>query len=238
MKKPLRWVPLWIDSWLYGSTRNELTNEERALWIDLLALAGKDQGFIRANENIPYPPEQLAGLLRQPVELLNKTIERCVETQKLTRLENGALYVTSWLTYKLTPQYRRKLVPGPVEEKEEERTKEEEIKKEESRGEESKGKGNTVSKKGNIVSKKRNNPPPNNNLPDIPKNLPFDVKDKLIIQRKEIRKLERVLNDEKEIKYQTKHGNYNSVNDCRKAYKEELERLKKEFSQEVNDYRD
>jgi hypothetical protein len=112
MKKPLNWVPLWIDSWLYGSTRNELTNEERALWVDLLALAGKDQGFIRANENIPYPPEQLAGLLRQPVELLNKTIDRCVETEKLTRLENGALYVTNWLTYKLTPQYRRRLVPG------------------------------------------------------------------------------------------------------------------------------
>ena len=63
MKRPLNWIPVWIDSWLYGSTRLDLSLEQRAIFLDLLLLAGKDEGYIRANESIPYPLPQIAGLL-------------------------------------------------------------------------------------------------------------------------------------------------------------------------------
>jgi hypothetical protein len=115
MKKPLTWIPLWIDSWLYGSTRIELTLEQRAIFVDLLALAGKDEGFIRANVEIPYPIEQLAGLIAVSPDLLSRTIERCIETGKIERLPNGTLRIVNWERFKLTRQYRHRLEnPSPL----------------------------------------------------------------------------------------------------------------------------
>lgn len=111
MKKPLKWIPLWIDPWLFGSTRIELTLPQRAIWIDLLTLAGKDSGFIRANEGVAYPLGQLAGYLSVPVDILSETIDRLIETKKLTRLEDGTLFVTKWNDYQISAQYRRRISP-------------------------------------------------------------------------------------------------------------------------------
>jgi hypothetical protein len=58
------WFPFWVDKWIWGSMRIEFEPIERAIWVDLLALAAKDDGYIRANEDIPYPLEQLAGIRR------------------------------------------------------------------------------------------------------------------------------------------------------------------------------
>jgi hypothetical protein len=113
VKRPLNWIPLWVDPWLVGSTRLELTLEQRGVWIDLLALAAKDSGFIRANEVVPYPLDQLASLLRVPEPVLQETIARCIETSKLERLSDGTLYVVSWAKYSLTGRYRRRLAATP-----------------------------------------------------------------------------------------------------------------------------
>jgi hypothetical protein len=112
MKKPLKWLPLDVDSWLFGSTRLELTHAQRAIFTDLLALAAKDSGFIRANEITSYPVEQLAGLLRADVELVASTIERCIETGKLVRFSIGTLKVTNWERYQLSRQYRWQVENG------------------------------------------------------------------------------------------------------------------------------
>ena len=65
------WFPLWVDKWIFGSTRIELEPDERAVWVDLLALAAKDDGWVRANNNIPYQTQQLSGLLNISLDLLN-----------------------------------------------------------------------------------------------------------------------------------------------------------------------
>jgi hypothetical protein len=57
------WIPLWIDKWLMGSTRFELEAGERSVFIDLMVLGAKDDGFIRANESMGYPHEYLARIL-------------------------------------------------------------------------------------------------------------------------------------------------------------------------------
>lgn len=115
-KEPLTWIPLYIDKWLYGSTREELEADECSVWIDLLALAGKDDGFIRANEGFPYSEARLAGLLGRPEELVHRTIEKCIKTftanpderPKLTRLPDGTLYVTNWAEYQLSDRHARR----------------------------------------------------------------------------------------------------------------------------------
>jgi len=109
MKKPLTWVPWYVDSWIFGSSRIELTRAQRSDFLDLVLLAGKDDGYIRANLTTPYPLAQLAGLLCIDPPDLEETINRCVEVGKISRLSNGVLYVCNWETYKLTDRWRRKL---------------------------------------------------------------------------------------------------------------------------------
>ena len=109
MKKPLTWVPWYVDSWIFGSSRIELTRAQRSDFLDLVLLAGKDNGYIRANLTTPYPLAQLAGLLCIDPPDLEETINRCVEVGKISRLSNGVLYICNWETYKLTDRWRRKL---------------------------------------------------------------------------------------------------------------------------------
>jgi hypothetical protein len=113
-KQVYAWFPLWSDKWLWGSTRLELSPAERSVWVDFMALANKDDGHIRANESTPYPPEQLAGMFRVPVNILISTIEKCLKHEKLVRLPNGTLYIKNWEEYALTSRYKR-LISGKAE---------------------------------------------------------------------------------------------------------------------------
>jgi len=107
------WFPWWPDKWIFGSMRIECTVEERAIWVDLLSLASKDNGFIRANEEIPYPLEQLAGMLRIPGDIFIKAVEKFINLKdkdgkgKLTRMKDGTLYVTTWEDYQFSESYHR-----------------------------------------------------------------------------------------------------------------------------------
>lgn len=102
------WFPLWIDKWLFGSTRHELEPDERSIWLDLMAVSWKDKGYVRANAGIPYPPQQLAGMLCVSVELLLKTVEKCKGVGKLIEQPDGTLYLPSFEEYKLTPRHQRR----------------------------------------------------------------------------------------------------------------------------------
>jgi len=113
------WIPLWVDKWLFGSTRIELSPEERGVWIDLIALASKDDGYIRANQGCPYPLEQLAGMLIVPKEVLEKTINKCLEPNvgKLEKLPDGTLKIKSWEKYELSKRHKRRIIFKSMSEK-------------------------------------------------------------------------------------------------------------------------
>jgi len=102
-----KWFPFWVDKWIFGSMRIEFSLEERAIWIDLLALASKDDGYIRANEDIPYPLEQLAGILIIPQDKLKKAIDKFIKKGKLIKRTNGTLLVAKWEKYQLSESYMR-----------------------------------------------------------------------------------------------------------------------------------
>jgi len=111
------WFPFWIDKWLFGSTRLELSPAERGIFIDLMALAQKDGGYIRANTGVPYRLEQLAGFLCLDKALLEKTIERCIEVGKLERLGDGTLRLVSFEKYITSERHRRRLNADMMAEK-------------------------------------------------------------------------------------------------------------------------
>lgn len=108
--KTLDWIPLWVEKWLWGSTRLELEHDERAIWIDLLVIASKDYGFVRANEDIPYLQKQLAGLLCCDEDLLNRSLEKCIKYKKIEKLKNGTLRIINWDAYQLTDRHKRRLM--------------------------------------------------------------------------------------------------------------------------------
>lgn len=113
------WFPFWIDKWIFGSTRDELTVEECAVWIDFLALSYKDDGYIRANVGIPYPIKRLSGLLNRSEKLIQQLIDKCLDPKinKLRLEPDGTLYVLSHPEYELSSRHKRRLeAEDPCEE--------------------------------------------------------------------------------------------------------------------------
>lgn len=105
----MNWIPLWVDKWIFGSTRIELKPDERAVWVDLMALGAKDNGFIRANPETPYTNQQLAGLLCISEELLVRALVQCTSTGKIKKCESGAgYYICNWSEYQLSERHKRR----------------------------------------------------------------------------------------------------------------------------------
>lgn len=104
----LMWFPIWVEKWVFGSTRHELLPDERSVWLDLLCLASMNDGHIYANEGMPYPLPQLAGLLVIPLELLQRTIDKCLKYEKLEVRKDDTLYVTNWKQYRLSERHRKR----------------------------------------------------------------------------------------------------------------------------------
>jgi len=109
------WIPLYVDKWIFGSTRLELEPDERGVFVDLMALAAKDDGYIRANPNMAYLPQQIAGLLNIPVELLERTIEKCVKYKKMVKQKNGILYMTNWDKYQFSERHKRRVMSAETD---------------------------------------------------------------------------------------------------------------------------
>jgi len=199
MKKPLSWLPWRVDSWLYGSSRHELTRAQRSDFLDLALFSAKDDGWIRANETMPYPISQLAGMLCVQPEELEETIERCIAVGKITRHRNGILRITNYETYKLTDRWRRELDKKPLSPSPSSKNK-----SKKRRGEESKGKRNTPPKKRKGVPKKRNSPPTSPRKielieEEIPKGLAFKDGDELRELKREHNDLIRLAGNEEEM---------------------------------------
>jgi len=117
-KRTQLWIPLYVDKWIFGSTRLELEPDERGVFLDLMVLSAKDEGYIRANESMGYHPRQLAGLLNITEELLLSTITKCKNVGKLEEPMPGIYKLAKWDNYQLSEDYRyrietgRKQVPG------------------------------------------------------------------------------------------------------------------------------
>lgn len=104
-----KWIKLWVDEYLMGTTRFELTPEERAVWVDLLALAGKsrEEGKIYAGKYDSgyrgYPLDYLAGILVVPPKVLQLTLEKCQKYEKIRVLHdehnNLIIEILNWEKY-------------------------------------------------------------------------------------------------------------------------------------------
>jgi hypothetical protein len=122
------WVKLWTNEWLDGTTRYQMSDAQRAFWIDLLALAGRSRfpGIICAGRDgdrfVGYPINRFQSLMAEPIDieatlaLFERTGKIKVEVTskgppKLYKIEllNWAKYQSEYQRLKKyrTPQYTR-----------------------------------------------------------------------------------------------------------------------------------
>jgi hypothetical protein len=70
------WVKLWTAEWLDGTTRYQMTDAQRAFWIDLLAMAGRSRfpGVVCAGRDgqegfVGYPLNRFQALMAGPLDI-------------------------------------------------------------------------------------------------------------------------------------------------------------------------
>lgn len=112
------WVKLWVNEWLDGTTRYQMSGAQRAFWVDLLALAGRSryEGIICAGKDgdifVGYPLKTF-GALDAGAEIdIQATFDLFVHSGKIfvevTSREPIVLYkitICNWDRYQ--SEYRR-----------------------------------------------------------------------------------------------------------------------------------
>jgi hypothetical protein len=112
------WVKLWVADWLEGTTRYQMSDAQRAFWIDLLAMAGRSRfgGVVCSGKDddqwIGYPLSKFQGLLAEPIDV-EATFELFRRTGKITLEVAGqgvrklyTLFISNWAHYQ--SEYERK----------------------------------------------------------------------------------------------------------------------------------
>ena len=96
------WIKIYCDKWLRGSIREE-TLETRAIWIDILTLAGDsafgDDGVISVAPGCGYTDEQIARILGVSLQVWKKNKEILKKTERISNNKTGEIIITNWKTY-------------------------------------------------------------------------------------------------------------------------------------------
>lgn len=95
-----RWIKLWTQETLYGTTSRELTPEQQSCWFKLLALAGDsmEPGKVQVADGIPITDKQIAGIFRVPLQLWKSTKERLLAVDKIF-VNTGVVHICNWDKY-------------------------------------------------------------------------------------------------------------------------------------------
>ena len=97
-----RWIKLWTQETLYGTTSQELELDEQAIWFKLLALAGDspEPGKVEIAPGIPITDQQIARIMNAPLAVWLKTKQRLLDPDvDKIHINEGIIYVTNWEKY-------------------------------------------------------------------------------------------------------------------------------------------
>ena len=90
----MRWIRLWTEETLTGTTFSELNAAQRGVWFSLLVLAGRapNEGRVELRKGIGYRLEHLAFDLQVEPDVLNDAILRLIEVGKVRTLPRHSAY--------------------------------------------------------------------------------------------------------------------------------------------------
>jgi hypothetical protein len=104
------WIKVYCEEMLDGTSRFQFTGEQRAMWIDLLLLAGRSRypGVVCAGETngvfTPYPVEWMAHKLNYSPDSFRAALKMFEEQGRIT-VEDGVIKIGSWSRYQ--SEYQR-----------------------------------------------------------------------------------------------------------------------------------
>ncbi len=97
-----RWIKLWTQETLYGTTSEELELDEQAIWFKLLALAGDspEPGKIEVAPGIPMTDGQIAGTVKAPLDVWLRSKQRlqAPDVDKIY-INEGIINIRNWDKY-------------------------------------------------------------------------------------------------------------------------------------------
>jgi len=97
-----RWIKLWTQESLYGTTSDELELDEQAVWFKLLALAGDspEPGKIVVAPEVPLTDEQIAKILKVPLDVWLRTKEKLLDPSiDKIFINQGIIHIRNWGKY-------------------------------------------------------------------------------------------------------------------------------------------
>lgn len=122
------WIKFYPTDWLQGTTREELNEEERGVWVDLLAMAGSGRfdGIVAAGKRddnyIGYGIPRLAGLLNRNQDTLYNILQKLQRVEKIkiyeVDLEGTKSYwmeIVNWNKYQSEYSRIKKYIKAPEE---------------------------------------------------------------------------------------------------------------------------
>jgi hypothetical protein len=113
------WIKLWVGDWLDGTTRYQMSDTQRALWIDLLAMAGRGRigGIVCSGKDgdtlVGYPIKVFEALLSEPLDII-ETLKMFERTGKV-KLEISedplplyVIHILNWARYQSEYERQKK----------------------------------------------------------------------------------------------------------------------------------
>lgn len=115
---PKQWITLDVNGLLNGSIRAELNPAERSIFIDLIALASETDdsqtfrnkvnrlGYIEFSKGKPKSIEWIASRIQVDLELLQATIQKLIEQDRIRYIDNTYV-VVNYEKYQLVEKKKR-----------------------------------------------------------------------------------------------------------------------------------
>jgi len=99
-KRKRAWVKMYPQDCLFGSINFQLEPAERCVWYELIYFSAlcATPGTISDKDNRPYPHTYIANRLNVPAELLESTLEKCIEEGRIKDNLTG-LHIVNWKAY-------------------------------------------------------------------------------------------------------------------------------------------
>ena len=96
-----RWIKLYPVQCLEGSIRYQLESDERGVWYDLLNLAAicGEPGLISDRDGRSYPHSFIANRLNIPLELLERTLQKCEAEGRIHENKTTGIVIANWKVY-------------------------------------------------------------------------------------------------------------------------------------------
>ncbi|MFC1904644.1 hypothetical protein ACFLXT_02655 [Chloroflexota bacterium] len=109
-RKPRTWVKIDCAGLLHGSINWQLSLDEQAVWVKLIALSevsGGPAGVICDNDLRPLPREFIAHECHCTTDLLDSCLSKCATEGRITENGNG-IKITNFDAYQFTEYDRQK----------------------------------------------------------------------------------------------------------------------------------